>query len=100
MIPEIGHFALVIAMTMAFLQCVLPLYGSHINNQIFVSSAKTFAIGQILDRFKAEQIEGHAFGGRRPFCACGGLPLADDEGFDSGGVAESEECAFSEEADD
>ena len=48
MIPEIGHFALVIAMTMAFLQCVLPLYGSHINNQIFISSAKTFAIGQFL----------------------------------------------------
>ena len=48
MIPATGHFALVIAMTMAFLQCVLPLYGSHINNQIFISSAKTFAIGQFL----------------------------------------------------
>ena len=29
MIPEIGHFALILALTMALSQAVLPLIGAH-----------------------------------------------------------------------
>jgi cytochrome c-type biogenesis protein CcmF len=33
MIPELGHFALILALLMALIQAVLPLYGAHKNDE-------------------------------------------------------------------
>jgi len=46
MIPEIGHFTLVLALCMAVFQAVLPLVGVVKNNLNLMSVAKTAAIGQ------------------------------------------------------
>jgi len=46
MIPEIGHFALILALCMAVFQAVLPLIGVAKNNLNLMSIAKTAAIGQ------------------------------------------------------
>jgi len=46
MIPEIGHFTLILALCMAVFQAVLPLLGAAKNNLNLMSVAKTAAIGQ------------------------------------------------------
>jgi len=48
MIPEIGHFALILALSLAILQGVLPLVGAHRNDAAMMSTARTAAIGQLL----------------------------------------------------
>jgi len=45
MIPEIGHFALILALCMAVFQATLPLVGVAKNNLNLMSVAKTAAIG-------------------------------------------------------
>ena len=46
MIPEIGHFALILALSLAICQGVLPLIGAHRNDQAMMAVARPAAIGQ------------------------------------------------------
>jgi cytochrome c-type biogenesis protein CcmF len=48
MIPEIGHFALILALALAVLQAILPLIGAHQNNVGLISVARTAATGHLL----------------------------------------------------
>ncbi len=48
MIPEIGHFALILALSLALCQGVLPLLGAHRNDSAMMSIARTSAYGQLL----------------------------------------------------
>ncbi len=48
MIPEIGHFALIMALIMAVVQAVLPLWGSQNNNPALMAIARPAALGQFL----------------------------------------------------
>ena len=48
MIPEIGHFALILALSLALLQGVLPLIGAHRNDAAMMSTARTAAFGHLL----------------------------------------------------
>lgn len=48
MIPEIGHFALILALSLAVCQGVLPLIGAHRNDSAMMSVARTAAYGQFL----------------------------------------------------
>jgi cytochrome c-type biogenesis protein CcmF len=46
-IPELGHFALILALSLALCQGVLPLYGAHRNNAALMSVARSAAQGQL-----------------------------------------------------
>ena len=46
MIPEIGHFALILALSLAVCQSVLPFIGAHRNDSALMSVGKTAAYGQ------------------------------------------------------
>ena len=48
MIPEIGHFALILALSLALCQGVLPLVGAQRNDTAMMSVARTAAYGQFL----------------------------------------------------
>lgn len=48
MIPEIGHFALILALSVAIVQGVFPLWGSLTGKQHWVAMAKPAAYGQLL----------------------------------------------------
>ena len=48
MIPELGHFALIVALAMALAQSVLPLIGAQTGNAAWMSLAKPSARGQFL----------------------------------------------------
>ena len=48
MIPEIGHFALILALCLALVQGTLPLIGAHKNNLVLMSVARPTAQGQFL----------------------------------------------------
>jgi len=48
MIPEIGHFALILALALAVCQGVLPLIGAHRNNAAMMSVARGTAVGQFV----------------------------------------------------
>ena len=48
MIPEIGHFALILALSLALLQGILPLVGAHKKNQAMMSTARTAAVGHLV----------------------------------------------------
>ena len=48
MIPEIGHFALILALSLALLQGILPLVGAHRNDVAMMSTARTAAVGQLV----------------------------------------------------
>jgi cytochrome c-type biogenesis protein CcmF len=48
MIPEIGNFALVVALVLALVQGVLPIWGATINNTALTSTARPLAYGQFL----------------------------------------------------
>ena len=47
MIPEIGHFALILALSLALLQGVLPLVGAHRNDAAMMATARTAAYGHL-----------------------------------------------------
>jgi cytochrome c-type biogenesis protein CcmF len=47
-IPEIGHFALILALSLALLQGILPLVGAHKNDLAMISTARTAAVGQLV----------------------------------------------------
>ena len=46
MIPEIGHFALILALSLAMCQGVLPLVGAHRNDPAMMAAARPAAYGQ------------------------------------------------------
>ena len=48
MIPEIGHFALILALAMAIAQSVLPLIGAHTGNAAWMALARPSARGQFV----------------------------------------------------
>ena len=48
MIPELGHFALILALAMALAQSVLPLIGAQTGNAAWMSLARPSARGQFL----------------------------------------------------
>ena len=48
MFPEIGHFALILALCMALFQAVLPLWGAATNNHQLMAVAKSATQGHLL----------------------------------------------------
>jgi cytochrome c-type biogenesis protein CcmF len=48
MIPEIGHFALILALALAIVQGILPLVGAHRGNATLMSVARPAIAGQLL----------------------------------------------------
>jgi cytochrome c-type biogenesis protein CcmF len=48
MIPEIGHFALILALCLALVQSILPLYGAAKNSAVLMSVARPAAQGQFV----------------------------------------------------
>ncbi len=48
MTPELGHFALALALALALVQSVLPILGASRGNLIWMSSARALSFGQLL----------------------------------------------------
>ena len=48
MIPEIGHFALIVALGLALVQATLPLIGAARGNPAFVADARPAPQGQLV----------------------------------------------------
>src|SRR5436305_282550 len=48
MIPELGHFALALAVALATAQAVLPLWGAHRRDARLMAAAPALAIGQLI----------------------------------------------------
>jgi len=48
MIPEIGHFALILALCVALVQGVLPLAGAHVRRTAWIAFARPAAVAQAL----------------------------------------------------
>ena len=48
MIPELGHFALILALSLALCQSILPLIGAHRNDAAMMAVGRTAANGQFL----------------------------------------------------
>ncbi len=46
MIPELGQFALILALLIAVVQCVLPIFGAHLGNRALIAVARPAAAGQ------------------------------------------------------
>src|SRR3984893_4840708 len=46
MIPELGHFALVLALALALIQATVPVFGARRNDPLLMGVAGTTAIGQ------------------------------------------------------
>ena len=47
MTPEIGHFALALALAMALVQSVIPMIGASRRNLIWMRSARATSTGQM-----------------------------------------------------
>ena len=61
MIPEIGHFALILALCVAVVQGSLPIYGAAVGSSTLMSVAKPAARGQFLLVLLAFCCLGYAF---------------------------------------
>jgi cytochrome c-type biogenesis protein CcmF len=61
MIPEIGHFALILALCVAVVQGSLPIYGAAVGNSALMSLAKPAARGQFILVLVAFCCLGYAF---------------------------------------
>ena len=48
MIPEIGHFALILALSLAVCQAVMPLVGAHRGDAALMRVGTTAVVGQFL----------------------------------------------------
>ena len=48
MIPEIGHFALIVALMLALVQGILPIYGAARGNAVLMGAARPVAVGQFV----------------------------------------------------
>ena len=47
MVPEIGHFALILALMLAVVQSTAPLIGAHRRDPVLMALAPHLAIGQL-----------------------------------------------------
>ena len=61
MIPELGHFALAVALAIALLQAVVPLVGAHRGNVLWMSLARPAARAQLVFIALAFAALTHAF---------------------------------------
>ena len=61
MIPEIGHFSLILGLALSILLGTLPLAGAAINNRALMNLAKPLASGQFFFIFISFIILGYAF---------------------------------------
>jgi cytochrome c-type biogenesis protein CcmF len=61
MIPELGHFALIIAFAIAIVQSVVPLIGAAKNDAALISIARPAALAQFLFIGLAYAALTHAF---------------------------------------
>ena len=48
MIPEIGNFALIVALFLSIIQGVMPIIGAARNNTVMMGTARTLAVGQFV----------------------------------------------------
>ncbi|MCG8012817.1 MAG: heme lyase CcmF/NrfE family subunit, partial [Candidatus Thiodiazotropha weberae] len=48
MIPELGHFALILALCLAVTQAIVPLVGSYTRNNAWMAASRSLAWGQFL----------------------------------------------------
>ncbi|MEY6431673.1 heme lyase CcmF/NrfE family subunit [Thioalkalicoccus limnaeus] len=48
MIPELGHFALILALVLALVQATLPLVGSFTGNRNWMNAGRSLAYGQLV----------------------------------------------------
>lgn len=48
MTPEIGQFALILALILSGLQCLLPIFGAWRDNKPLMATAKSLAVGQFV----------------------------------------------------
>lgn len=48
MIPELGHFSLIVALCLAMVLGVLPILGAARNNAVLMGVARPVAYGQLL----------------------------------------------------
>ncbi len=48
MLPELGHYALILALAFAVVQCIMPLLGVFKNQQLWMELARPAAFGQCL----------------------------------------------------
>ena len=48
MVPEMGHFALALALALALVQSVLPLIGVAKKNLLWMGSTRATSVGQLL----------------------------------------------------
>ena len=61
MIPELGHFALIIAFAITIVQCVVPLIGAATNNASMIALARPAVLVQLLFVGLAYAALTHAF---------------------------------------
>src|SRR5574337_1144308 len=61
MLPELGQFALVLALLLATVQCALPIYGAWRNNDALIGIARPAAAGQFVFVVLAFAILTYAF---------------------------------------
>ena len=61
MLPELGQFALVLALLLSIVQCVLPILGAHLGNTTLIAVARPVATGQFVFAAIAFGILTHAF---------------------------------------
>jgi cytochrome c-type biogenesis protein CcmF len=61
MLPELGQFALVLALLLSVVQCVLPILGAHLGNTTLIAVARPVATGQFVFAAIAFAILTHAF---------------------------------------
>ena len=61
MSPEIGHYALIIALALALVQSVVPIWGSRRNDAALMATASPVAIGQFLFVALAFAVLTHAY---------------------------------------
>ncbi len=61
MLPELGQFALILALLLASAQCVLPIVGAHAGNRALIGVARPLATGQFVFAAIAFAILTHAF---------------------------------------
>ncbi|MEO5558631.1 MAG: heme lyase CcmF/NrfE family subunit [Dokdonella sp.] len=61
MIPELGQFALILALLLSLAQCVLPILGAHLGNRALIAVARPAVAGQAVFVVLAFAILTYAF---------------------------------------
>ena len=62
MIAELGHYALVLALGLALVQAVVPIYGARQNDPVLMSVAGAAAVTQFLAEFIVKNMLGVLIG--------------------------------------